>query len=164
MNTLTRTFTLKSAELENNWVLIDAKDLVLGRFASIVAKILRGKHKPEFTPHMDCGDRVVIINADKVHLTGRKDARHTRDGGRTFYRHTGFPGGIKQITARQILESDYPTRLVVNAVKRMLPKTKLGRKQLEGLYVYAGSDHPHAGQQPQFLDIASYNSKNSKRH
>ncbi len=151
-----KTYSIKPAEVEKKWVLIDAKDLVLGRMASIIAMRLRGKHKPEFTPHVDCGDNVIVINADKVHLTGRK-----RDND-IFYWHTGFPGGIKQRSKGQILDGKYPERVVKKAVQRMLPKGPLGRTVFKNLRVYAGDKHPHEAQKPEILDIASMNAKNKR--
>ncbi len=153
-----KTFTLKQSEIQKNWILIDATDLVLGRLASHVANVLRGKNKPTYTPHMDCGDNVVIINADKVHMTGRKRTD------KVFYWHTGYPGGIKHRTMDQILEGKYPERVIQKAVQRMLPKeSPLARKQLKNLYVYTGSEHPHQGQQPQVVDFGALNPKNKRR-
>ena len=128
-------------------VLIDAKDIVLGRLAANVSNILRGKHKPTYTPHVDCGDNVVIINAEKIKLTGKK----LED--KTYYRHTGYPGGIKAINARKILEGKFPDRLVRMAVKRMIPKGPLGRKQLSNMKVYAGDKHPHEAQNPKIYNM-----------
>jgi large subunit ribosomal protein L13 len=149
-----KTYSAKPSEIEKKWVLIDAENLVVGRLASIIAMHLRGKHLATFTPHMDCGDNVIVINADKVKLTGRK-----LDNER-FYWHTGYPGGIKDRTQRQLLEGRFPQRVVENAVRRMLPRGPLGRTQMKNLRVYAGPDHPHAAQQPAVLDVASLNSKN----
>ena len=151
-----KTYSMKASEIDKRWVLIDAENVVLGRLAAIVADRLRGKHKPTFTPHMDCGDHVVIVNADKVRLTGNK----LRD--KVYYRHTGYPGGIKSATAGEILEGRYPERVISKAVERMLPKSKLGRLQLSHLRVYAGSDNPHEAQQPEVLDVASLNPKNKR--
>ncbi|GAB5389033.1 MAG: 50S ribosomal protein L13 [Alphaproteobacteria bacterium] len=151
-----KTVSLKPADVEKKWVVIDAEGVVLGRLASIVAMRLRGKHRPDFTPHVDCGDNIIVVNADKVHLTGRK-----RDQDR-FYWHTGYPGGIKFRTKGQILEGAHPERVVMKAVQRMLPKTKLGRKQLTNLRVYAGPEHEHEAQQPEVLDVASMNPKNKR--
>ena len=148
------TKSAKPREVEKKWHLIDADGLVVGRLATIVANILRGKHKPSFTPHVDCGDHVVIINADKVKLTGRKLDQHR------FYWHTGFPGGIKDRTARELLEGRYPNRVLENAVRRMMPGGPLTRAQLKNLRVYAGSEHPHEAQNPTKLDVAAMNSKN----
>ena len=151
-----KTFTATPADIDKKWILIDAEGVVLGRLASIVAMRLRGKHKASFTPHMDMGDNVIIINADKVQLTGRKraDKRH--------YWHTGHPGGIKNRTAGQILEGAHPERLVTLAVKRMLPGNRLSRKQMTNLRVYAGAEHPHEAQSPEVLDVKPMNSKNTR--
>ncbi len=152
-----RTFSAKPDDIDKEWILIDADGVVLGRLASIVAARLRGKHKPIFTPHMDCGDNIIVVNADKVQLTGKK----RRD--KTYYRHTGYPGGIKSRTAGQILEGKHPERVVTQAVKRMLPSNRLSRKILRNLKVYAGPDHPHAAQQPVGFDVSGLNSKNVRR-
>ena len=149
-----KTYSAKPSEIEKKWVLIDAEGLVVGRLASIIAMRLRGKHMPTFTPHMDMGDNVVVINADKVKLTGRKMDQ------RRFYWHTGYPGGIKDRTQRQLLEGRFPERVVENAVRRMMPGGPLTRAQLKNLRVYAGAEHPHEAQQPTVLDVASMNSKN----
>lgn len=151
-----KTYSAKPSEIEKKWILIDAEDVVLGRLASIVAIRLRGKHKPIFTPHMDCGDHVVVINADKVKLTGRKRENEV------FYWHTGYPGGIKQRTQGQILDGKHPQRVVENAVKRMLPKGPMGRKVFGNLKVYAGAEHPHEAQKPETLDVAAMNPKNKR--
>ena len=149
-----KTFSAKPAEIEKKWVLIDAKGLVVGRLASIIAMRLRGKHLPIFTPHVDCGDNVIVINADKVVLTGRK-----RDQ-KVYYHHTGYPGGIKERTAKFILEGRFPERVVEKAVERMLPRGPLGRQQLGNLRVYGGADHPHVAQSPAVLDVGAMNRKN----
>jgi len=149
-----KTYSAKPADVEKKWVLIDAKGLVVGRLASIVALRLRGKHKPSYTPHVDDGDNVIVINADKVVLTGRK-----RDQ-KIYYHHTGYPGGIKERSAKFILEGRFPERVVEKAVERMLPRGPLGRKQLGNLRVYKGAAHPHDAQQPEVLDVASMNRKN----
>ena len=149
-----KTFVAKPAEVEKKWVLIDAKGLVVGRLASLVAMRLRGKHKPIFTPHVDCGDNVIIINAEKVVLTGRK-----RDQ-KVYYHHTGYPGGIKERTAGKILDGRFPERVVEKAVQRMLPRGPLGRQQFGNLRVYKGAEHPHTAQTPQVIDIAAMNRKN----
>jgi len=149
-----KTTSTKTAEVQKNWVLIDAKGLVVGRLATIIAMRLRGKHKPSYTPHVDDGDNIIVINADKVVLTGRK-----RDQ-KIYYHHTGFIGGIKERSAKFILEGRFPERIVEKAVERMLPRGPLGRKQLGNLRVYKGADHPHAAQNPVTLDVASLNSKN----
>lgn len=154
MTTATR--SLKPAEVEKKWVIIDAKGLVVGRLASVVAMRLRGKHKPGFTPHVDCGDNVIVINADKVVLTGRK-----RDQ-KMYYHHTGYIGGIKERSAKFILEGRFPERVVEKAVERMLPRGPLFRKILGNLRVYKGDEHPHAAQNPASLDVAAMNSKNAR--
>ena len=151
-----KTFSATPSDIEKKWILIDADGVVLGRLASQVAKILRGKHKPSFTPHMDCGDNVIIINAEKIKLTGNKLSD------KKFYWHTGFPGGIKERTAGQILEGQYPERVVTKAVERMITRNALGRQQMKNLRVYAGSEHPHAAQQPEVLDVAAMNAKNKR--
>ncbi len=150
----TQTRSLKPAEVKKDWVLIDAEGLVLGRLAALVANRLRGKHKPQFTPHVDCGDHVVIVNADKVKVTGNKAAQSV------FYWHTGYPGGIKGRTVRERLDSRFPERVIEKAVERMITRGPLGRKQMKNLHVYAGAQHPHAGAQPTALDIAALNRKN----
>ena len=151
-----KTFTATPSTIEKKWILIDADGVVLGRLASQVAKILRGKHKPSFTPHMDCGDNVIIINAEKVKLTGKKLSD------KVFYWHTGHPGGIKERTAGQILEGQYPERVILKAVERMITRNALGRQQMKNLRVYAGTEHPHEAQQPEVLDLAAMNSKNKR--
>jgi large subunit ribosomal protein L13 len=151
-----KTFSATPSDIEKKWILIDAEGVVLGRLASQVAKILRGKHKPSFTPHMDCGDNVIIINAEKVKLTGKKLSD------KIFYWHTGFPGGIKERTAGQILEGKYPERVVLKAVERMITRNNLGRQQMKNLRVYAGAEHPHEAQQPEVLDVAAMNPKNKR--
>ncbi len=151
-----KTYSAKPAEVEKKWVLIDAENLVVGRLATIVATMLRGKNKPTFTPHVDMGDNVVVINAEKVVLTGRKLDQ------KKYYWHTGYPGGIKDRVARKIIEGRFPERIVEKAVERMLPRGPLGRQQLKNLKVYAGSEHPHTAQQPQPLDVAALSSKNSR--
>ena len=151
-----KTYSAKPGDIEKKWILIDAKGLVVGRLASFVATRLRGKHLPTFTPHMDTGDNVVIINAEKIVLTGRKLDQQR------FYWHTGYPGGIKDRTQRQILEGKFPERVVENAIRRMMPGGPLSRQQLKNLRVYAGSEHPHEAQQPTVLDVASLNPKNTR--
>lgn len=151
-----KTYTAKPSEIEKKWYLVDATDLVLGRMATEVAKILRGKHKPTFTPHMDCGDNVIIINAEKVHLTGKKLTN------KKYYRHTGYPGGIKETTPEKILNSQHGGRVVQQAIQRMISRNKLGSKQMTNLHVYTGDEHPHQAQKPEKLDIASWNPKNNK--
>ena len=144
---LKQTASLRKEDIKKDWLLIDAKDIVLGRLATNVSNILRGKHKPTYTPHVDCGDNVVIINAEKIKLTGKKL------DDKTYYRHTGYPGGIKSINARKILEGKFPDRLVRLAVKRMIPKGPLGRKQLSNMKVYVGDKHPHEAQNPKTYNI-----------
>jgi large subunit ribosomal protein L13 len=151
-----KTYSAKPAEVESKWHLIDADGLVLGRLASICAMMLRGKHKPTFTPHIDCGDNIVVVNAEKVHLTGRKLDN------KIFYWHTGYPGGIKERSMGQTLASKHPERVIEKAVERMLPKGVLGRNQLKKLKVYAGPTHPHEAQQPEPLDVAALNRKNKR--
>jgi large subunit ribosomal protein L13 len=151
-----KTFSMKPADVQKKWLVVDADGVVLGRMAAEIAKILRGKHRPEFTPHVDCGDNVIVINAEKVQLTGNK-----RDD-KIYYWHTGYPGGIKQRTAGQILDGKRPTDVVTKAVQRMLPKNRLARKVIGNLKVYAGAEHPHEAQNPEVLDIASMNPKNKR--
>ncbi|MBV1838303.1 50S ribosomal protein L13 [Acetobacter estunensis] len=149
------TLSLKPAEVTKNWILIDAEGLVLGRLATIVANRLRGKHKPQFTPHVDCGDHVVIINAEKIKLTGNKV------GQKLFHYHTGYPGGIKTRTITQRLTGKNPGQVVEKAVERMITRGPLQRQQMRNLHVYAGSEHPHDGQKPVTLDVAALNRKNT---
>ena len=151
-----RTFSAKPSDIEKKWWLIDAEGLVLGRLATIVAKYLRGKHKTTFTPHMDCGDNIVVINAEKVKLTGAKRTS------KTYYWHTGYPGGIKSRTADKILDGAHPERVIIKAVHRMITRGPLGRKQMSNLRVYGGNEHPHEAQQPETLDIAAMNTKNTR--
>jgi len=150
------TFSQKPAEVVKKWILIDAEGLILGRLASIIANHLRGKHKPTFTPHVDDGDNVVVINADKIALTGRKYQN------KKYYRYTGYIGGIKEQTARQILEGRFPERVVEKAVERMIPRGPLGRRQMKNLRVYKGASHPHEAQNPEVLNIAALNPKNKR--
>ncbi len=152
-----KTFTAKPADIDKKWIIIDAEGIVLGRLASIVAMRLRGKHKPTFTPHLEMGDNVLIINADKIQLTGNKRA------GKIYYWHTGHPGGIKQRTAAQILEGKFPERVLTKAIQRMLPGGPLSRQQMTNLRIYASADHPHEAQNPEVLDVASMNPKNTRR-
>lgn len=154
-----KTYSAKPSEIEKKWLIIDAKDIVLGRLASQTAILLRGKHKPTYTPHMDCGDHVVIINAKHVYLSGNKA---DKKDGKFYYRHTGFPGGIKETTAGKILLGKYPERVVQMAVKRMLSRNKMGSKQFGNLHVYADAQHPHTTQKPVAFDIAEKNTKNKK--
>src|SRR3990167_8358322 len=151
-----KTISIKPADVKKKWLLIDAQDLVLGRLAVVVVNILRGKNKPTFTPHVDCGDNIVVINAEKVKLTGNK----LQD--KKFYWHTGYPGGIKERTIGSILEGKHPERVIEKAVERMIPRGPLGRQIMSNLKIYAGTNHPHAGQNPQVLDVAALNTKNKR--
>ena len=151
-----KTYNAKASEVTRGWYVIDADGVVLGRLASIVAMRLRGKHKTTYTPHVDCGDNIVIVNAEKVRLTGNKYED------KVFYYHTGHPGGIKERTARQTLESKYPERLIEKAVERMVPRNNLGRAVMRKLHIYAGAEHPHAAQSPKPLDLAAMNPKNKR--
>jgi len=149
------TASLKPAEVEKKWIVIDAKDAVVGRLASFIAMRLRGKHRPDYTPHVDCGDVVVVLNADKVKLTGRKMTD------KIYYRHTGHPGGVKERIAGKVLEGKYPERVLEKAVERMLPKeSPLARKQMTHLRIYAGETHPHEAQNPQTIAFGELNAKN----
>ena len=151
-----KTCSARPADIDKKWIVIDAEGVVLGRLASVVAMRLRGKHKPTFTPHMDMGDNIIVINAEKVQLTGNKRAD------KRYYWHTGYPGGIKHRTAGQILEGKYPERVIEKAVQRMLPGGPLSRKQLTNLRIYAGTEHPHAAQEPEVVDLAVLNPKNTR--
>ncbi len=151
-----RTYVMKPAEVDKKWVVVDAEGVVLGRLAAEVAKILRGKHRATYTPHVDCGDNVIVVNAEKVRLTGNK----LKD--KVFYWHTNHPGGVKQRTMGQILGGKYPERVITKAVERMVPRGPLGRRQMRNLRVYAGPAHPHEAQQPAVLDIAGRNAKNKR--
>lgn len=151
------TASIKPSEVQKTWYIVDATDLVLGRLATEVAKILRGKHKPTYTPHVDCGDNVIIINAEKVHLTGKKLSD------KVYYWHTGYPGGVKSRTAGQILNGKHPERVIKKAIERMLPKGPLARQQFRNVRVFVGSNHSHQAQNPTVLDLASQNPKNVKR-
>ena len=151
--------TTKSAkphEVEKKWHIVDATDLVVGRAAVVIANVLRGKHKTSFTPHVDCGDNVIVINADKIKFTGKKLAD------KIYYKHTGFAGGIKGVTAGKVLEGKFPERVLEKAVERMVPRGPLGRRQMANLRVYPGTEHPHEAQQPQKLDVAKLNPKNTQ--
>ena len=150
-----KTYTATPADIEKKWILIDADGIVLGRLASIIAMRLRGKHKASFTPHMDCGDNVIVVNAEKIQMTGKKREEN-------FYWHTGHPGGIKSRTKQQILDGAHPERVIIQAVKRMLPSNKLSRQIMTNLRVYAGTEHPHEAQDPILLDVKSMNSKNTR--
>lgn len=156
MTTKTTTY-LKAASVEKKWIVVDARDAVVGRLATFIAMRLRGKHRPDYTPNVDCGDHVVVINADKVKFTGRKLDQ------KTYYWHTGHPGGVKERTAGKILGGRFPERVLEKAVERMLPKeSPLARKQLTHLKLYNSGDHPHEAQNPQPVDFLSMNSKNSR--
>ncbi len=152
-----KTYSAKAADIDKKWILIDAEGLVVGRLAAFIAMRLRGKHLPTFTPHMDCGDNVIVVNADKVVFTGHKF--HDK----TYYWHTGYPGGIKERTARELLEGRFPERVLEKAVQRMMPGGPLTRAQLKNLRVYAGEEHPHEAQQPTKIDVGAMNSKNVGR-
>ncbi len=152
------TYSAKASEIEKKWVVIDASGLVVGRLASVIAMRLRGKHKASYTPHMDCGDNVIVVNAAKVLLTGQKLRK------KVYYHHTGYIGGIKERVAGDIMRGKYPERIILKAVERMLPRGPLGRRQLSNLRVYAGTEHPHVAQQPEVLDVAKMNPKNTKYH
>jgi len=152
-----KTYAMKPADVEKKWIIIDAEGLVVGRVASIIATRLRGKHLPSYTPHVDCGDNVVVVNADKVVFTGNKMTK------KKFYWHTGYPGGIKERTMEKILGGAHPERILMKAVERMMPKdSPLARKQMTNLKIYAGSEHPHEAQSPETLDVAAMNPKNKR--
>ncbi len=151
-----KTFSARPADIDKKWILIDADGIVLGRLASQVALILLGKHKPSYTPHMDCGDNVVVVNAGKIHLTGKK----LKD--KVYYRHTGYPGGIKERRAGEILEGKHPERVVQKAIERMIPGGPLGRRQIKNLRVYAGAEHQQEALKPVVLDLAARNPKNKR--
>lgn len=152
-----QTYFAKKSEIKKNWIIIDAKDLVLGRLASEIAKILKGKHKVTYTPHLDCGDNVIVINVDCIHLTGNKF------NNKIYYRHTGYPGGIKTRKVSDILQSKYPKKVLYLAVKRMIKKGALGNLILKNLYIYPGEKHPHLAQNPTIYNYAEKNPKNIKR-
>jgi len=151
-----KTYSMKASEVDKKWLIVDAKDVVLGRLAAVVATRLRGKHKPAYTPHMDCGDNVIVINAKEIRLTGNK-----KDGD-IFYWHTGYPGGIKERSKGEILEGKYPERVVQKAIERMVPSGPLGRQVMSNLRVYPGAEHPHEAQSPEVLDVAGMNPKNKR--
>jgi large subunit ribosomal protein L13 len=151
-----KTYSARPQDVERKWLLIDAEGLVLGRLAAFIADRLRGKHKAMFTPSMDCGDNVIIINAEKVALTGKKRTD------KQYYWHTGYPGGIKSRTADKILDGNHPERVIQKAVQRMVPRGPLGRDVLRKLNVYAGGEHPHAAQQPEVVDFGAMNVKNKR--
>ena len=150
------TKSVKPHEVEKKWHIVDATDLVVGRAAVVIANVLRGKHKTSFTPHVDCGDNVIVINADKIKFTGKKLAD------KIYYKHTGYAGGIKGITAGKVLEGRFPERVLEKAVERMIPRGPLGRMQMSNLHVYGGAEHPHEAQQPEKVDIAKMNRKNMR--
>ena len=152
-----KTFSIKKEEIKKNWILIDAKDAVLGRLAVISANILRGKNKTHYTPNQDCGDNLIIINSDKVILTGKKSSK------KIYYKHTGYPGGIKETNSIKMKEKNKSTDLIKLAIKRMIPSGPLGRKQLSNCKIYHGIDHKHEAQNPIKLDIQNLNSKNILR-
>ena len=150
-----KTYSAKAGDIHHDWLVVDAEDKTLGRLATEIAHRLRGKHKPEYTPHMDMGDNVIVINAEKVQITGNKRNKEN-------YWHTGYPGGIKSRTTGQILEGKYPERVLTQAVKRMLPGNRLSRQLMTNLRIYAGAEHPHEAQSPEVLDVKSMNSKNTR--
>jgi large subunit ribosomal protein L13 len=151
-----KTYVAKAGEVDKGWVLIDADGLVVGRLAALIAKRLKGKHKAIYTPHVDCGDNVIVVNAEKIVFTGNK----TED--KVYYRHTGYPGGIKETTPKRLLEGKFPERVIIKAVERMLKRGPLQRQLMRNLRVYKGAEHPHQAQNPVKLDIASLNRKNSR--
>ena len=152
-----KTFSLKKEEIKKKWLIIDAEKAVLGRLAVISATILRGKNKPEYTPNQDCGDNLIIINADKVHLTGNKNKE------KIYYRHTGYPGGLKESNPKKMKEKNKSTEIIKLAIKRMIPRGPLGNKQLSNCKIFSGSKHLHQAQNPEILDISKYNEKNLAR-
>lgn len=152
-----KTYAMKPAEVEKNWIVIDAEGLVVGRLASVIATRLRGKHLAAYTPNVDCGDNVIVVNAEKVVFTGKKLTD------KKFYWHTGYPGGIKERTMEKLLGGAHPERVLMKAVERMMPKdSPLARKQMTNLKIYAGDAHPHEAQNPTALDVAAMNSKNKR--
>jgi len=151
-----KTFVAKPADVEKKWILIDAEDLVVGRLASLIALRLKGKHKPSYTPHVDMGDNIIVINAEKVVFTGKKYED------KKYYRHTGYPGGIKERTPKMIMEGKFPERVLEKAVERMLARGPLQRQIMRGLRIYKGSAHPHEAQNPEVLDVAAMNRKNTR--
>ena len=151
-----KTFSQKPAEVEKKWLIVDAKGLVVGRLATLIAMRLRGKHKPTFTPHVDCGDNIIVINADKCVFTGRNWDQ------KIYYHHTGYPGGIKERGAKFIRDGRFPDRIIMKAVERMVPRGPLGRQQMTNLRVYAGETHPHEAQQPEVWNVGALNSKNAR--
>ena len=156
VNTLSyKTISANANTVNKEWVVLDVKNLPLGRAATVIANFLRGKHKTNYTPHVDCGDNVIVVNAEKIQMTGKKREEN-------FYWHTGYPGGIKSRTKQEILDGAHPERVITQAVKRMLPGNKLSRQIMTNLRVYAGTDHPHEAQEPSVLDVKSMNSKNTR--
>lgn len=153
-----KTFSANPKEVERKWYIIDATDLILGRMAVVAADYLRGKHKPIFTPNQDCGDYVVIVNADKIHMTGKKYEE------KKYIHHTDFAGGLKETTARKIMEGKFPERIIEQAVRKMITRNALGRKVMNKLFVYSGSENPHTAQKPEVLDLKAMSAKNSKRN
>ena len=151
-----KTYSAKPQGVERKWYVVDAEGVVLGRLASVIATRLRGKHKPIFTPHIDCGDNIIVVNADKVKLTGNKRTD------KIYYWHTGYPGGIKSRTAGAVLDGNHPERIVYKAVERMISRNSLGRQQMKKLHVYAGAEHPHEAQKPKNLNVAAMNPKNKR--
>ncbi len=151
-----KTYSAKPSDIDRAWCVVDAEGLVLGRLAAVIASRLRGKHKPLFTPHIDCGDNIIVINAEKVRLTGRKRAD------KVYYWHTGYPGGIRSRTAERILDGKHPERVLIKAVERMISRNPLGRAQMRKLHVYKGAEHPHEAQKPEVLDVAAMNPKNKR--
>ena len=150
-----KSFSIKKEAIKKQWILIDAKDAVLGRLAVISANILRGKNKPEYTPNQDCGDNLIIINSDKIHLKGKKASN------KIYYRHTGFPGGIKQTTPNKMIEKNKSDEIIKLAIKRMIPSGPLGRKQLSNCRIFRDSNHKHQAQNPKTIDISTLNRKNT---
>ena len=150
------TYSAKPKEIQHDWIIIDAENLVLGRLSAIVATRLRGKHKVNYTPHIDCGDNIIIVNAEKVKLSGNKRQK------KIYYWHTGYPGGIKSRTAEKMLDGNHPERVIEKAVTRMIPKGPLGRKVLKKLHIYSWKTHPHEAQKPVALDVAKLNEKNKR--
>jgi len=152
-----KTFSLKKEEINKKWLLINAENAVLGRLAVISSIILRGKNKPEYTPNQDCGDNLIIINAEKIHLTGKKETD------KIYYKHTGYPGGLKETNPLKMKSKNKSTEIIKLAIKRMIPKGPLGRQQLSNCKIFSGSEHSHLAQNPKILDLSKYNNKNLKR-
>ncbi|MBR1605177.1 MAG: 50S ribosomal protein L13 [Alphaproteobacteria bacterium] len=153
---MNQTYATKASDIERKWYVLDAEGVVLGRLAAEVSKLLRGKHKPSYSPNLDCGDYVIVINADKVKLTGKKLTD------KKYFKHTGWIGGIKETTAGKILAGRFPERVIIKAVERMISRNPLGRQQMTKLKVYAGAEHPHTAQNPEVFDIAAKNEKNKR--